>query len=137
MEEGDDNLIGNNNSEFYGEGYDSYQVNGRNTKIFDSDFKGSIYIHNASDIHESNYVQEKANMIISPFINSLSEFLSDYNGVKYYNYNKYSERISSIYYDFSLGEIRLLIRDQSQKNLKIWIISFQLVEFLILMILKI
>ncbi|MDH2484722.1 putative Ig domain-containing protein [Acinetobacter baumannii] len=117
--EGDDNLIGNNNSEFYGgEGYDSYQVNGRNTKIFDSDFKGSIYIHNASDIHESNFVQEKANMIISPFINSLSEFLSDYNGVKYYNYNKYSERISSIYYDFSLGEIRLLIRDQSQKELK-------------------
>ncbi|MDC4340320.1 putative Ig domain-containing protein [Acinetobacter baumannii] len=117
--EGDDNLIGNNNSEFYGgEGYDSYQVNGRNTKIFDSDFKGSIYIHNASDIHESNFVQEKANMIIGPFINSLSEFLSDYNGVKYYNYNKYSERISSIYYDFSLGEIRLLIRDQSQKELK-------------------
>lgn len=57
-------------------------------------------------------------MIISPFINSLSEFSSYYDGVKYYNYNKYSERISSIYYDFSLGEIRLLIRDQSQKELK-------------------
>lgn len=57
-------------------------------------------------------------MVISPFINSLSEFSSYYDGVKYYNYNKYSERISSIYYDFSLGEIRLLIRDQSQKEIK-------------------
>ncbi|WP_228156156.1 putative Ig domain-containing protein [Acinetobacter pittii] len=117
--EGNDNLIGNNSSEFYGgEGYDSYQVNGRNAKIFDSDFKGVISIHNASDIHESNFVQEKANMVISPFINSLSEFLSDYDGVKYYNYNKYSERLSSIYYDSSVGEIRLLVRGQSQKELK-------------------
>ncbi|WP_240617569.1 putative Ig domain-containing protein [Acinetobacter oleivorans] len=116
---GDDNLIGNNKSEFYGgDGYDSYQVNGKNTKIFDSDFKGVISIHNASDIYESNFVQEKANMVVSPFINSLSEFSNDYNGIKYYNYNKYSERLSSIYYDSSVGEIRLLIRVQSQKDLK-------------------
>ncbi len=72
----------------------------KNAKIFDSDFKGIIYIHNAFDIYESNFVQEKNNMVISPFINSLSEFSSYYDGVKYYNYNKYSERISSIYYDF-------------------------------------
>jgi Ca2+-binding RTX toxin-like protein len=109
-------LSGANNSLLGGEGFDYYLGLTKKTKIIDSDFQGSLEIFNSLDdskkLTNATSDEKIGTMVVSVTVDGLSDFKYSKDGVKHYNYNKYSRRLNDFYYDAASGELRLL-----QKNI--------------------